>query len=225
MTDYNQRRMLGGLLIIAGVISLLFQFEILQLQSEYIVASIFAVLGLGLILSYFVDRRMWKLFCGMFLVFIALPIFNSAAHMYPDDLTGTAFLWMFALVFFLIFGRDRSQWWAIMPAGILLSLGGLVAAQAYHLADDEVLAGFMFVGFFLTFAFLYFIRDARTRTGWAIWPAGIFLGIALIIFANYLDLFFYTEYWLPALFILAGVYLVAKNLISGKKPSNPYNHA
>ena len=78
------------------------------------------------------------------------------------------------------------RWWALIPAGVLITLSGVtIAAERF---GEFQTAGFFFLGLAITFLLVALLAGMS----WAYWPAlalGImgFLGIAsLLNIANYL---------------------------------------
>jgi hypothetical protein len=99
-----------------------------------------------------------------------------------------------------VYFTDRNErWWALIPAGVLMTLAGVtVAAERF---GEFQTAGFFFLGLAATFLLVALLAGMN----WAYWPAlvlGImgFLGIAsLLNVINYL--------W-AVVFIGAGAFLL-----------------
>ncbi|MDQ7054773.1 MAG: hypothetical protein Q9P14_18495 [candidate division KSB1 bacterium] len=221
MQSNGSRQALGMLLILIGVLTMLEQFDVISIEPELVVAGIFLTAGILMFLSHAREPHVWKLFVGMMLIFISVPIFNEALDLFADEWIGAIFLWMLGLAFLVIYARDHSQWWSIIPGGILVSIGFLVAIQTLEIMDDAFLPVVLFVGFALTFLFLYLIRSPFTKTGWAIWPAVISLAIAGIITASELHLMDMDvmDYLLPIGMIVVGIYLVHRSYTQGNGDS------
>ncbi len=88
---------------------------------------------------------------------------------------------MIGLSFVVIFLTHREHWWAVIPGGVLLTLG-LVASMS-DLGNGFDTGGIFFLGLALTFLMVYFIPTQEGRMLWAIWPAGILgvMGMLLLI--------------------------------------------
>ena len=213
MQANGSRQALGMLLVLIGVLTMLVQFDVIRIEPELVVAGIFLTAGILMFLSYAREPHVWKVFVGMMLIFISVPIFNEALDLFANEWIGAIFLWMLGSAFLAVYARDHSQWWSIIPGGILVSIGFLVALETLHFMDNGLLPAVLFVGFSLTFFFLYFIRSPFTKTGWAIWPAVICLAIAGIITASELNLMDLEvmDYLLPIGMIVVGIYLVHRS--------------
>lgn len=214
MASMESRRLFGLLLVVLGIGLLLVQLDILD-EPEYILSALFFACGAALFASFLRTRQTWKILISGFFLFLGVVLLNEAADLFPDELIGTLFLWMLAVAFFSAFFINRSQWWAIIPGGMLLSIGLLVAGEAYDVAEDEILAAIMMIGFGLTFLVLYLLRNSRMRTEWAIWPSGVFFAIAGIILFQELAprrliFSFHSDLLLPLLFIFVGILLVLR---------------
>ena len=104
-----------------------------------------------------------------------------------EEFGGAIFLGGIGLSFFAVYLTDRvERWWALIPAGVLMTLAGVtIAAERF---GEFQTVGFFFMGLAATFLLVALLADMN----WAYWPAlalGImgFLGIAsLLDIANYL---------------------------------------
>ncbi len=213
MHSSNSRQVLGVSLVLIGVFWLLYRFDWIQIQPELIIASLFLLSGVLMFSSYARAPQVWKLFVGMLLIFISIPIFNEALNWFADDLVGVIFLWMLGFIFLWIYARDHSQWWAIIPGGIFVTIGVMVMMETMRFIHHSLIPAIFFLGFAATFGFLYLIRSPFNKTGWAIWPAGTAFAIAVFIIASELDLlnFDVMGYLLPVGMIVIGIYLVYRS--------------
>ena len=218
--DLGTRRTLGVLLLILGIFSALVEFNIMDISAELILASLFFFSGFMLIVSFFTTHKSWRLVCGAFLIFIAIPIFNEVYEIIPDEMIGSIFLWLLGGSFLLIYMRDRGQWWSIIPAGIFISLGVLVAVESADLLDNDALGAILFFGLAVTFGYLYLIHDVRIRTAWALWPALFFLFIAgMILTMPTVEFLLESGIFFSLLLIAIGVFLVWRDLRTRKNSS------
>ena len=127
---------------------------------------------------------------------------------------GSLMLFALALGFWLIYISHGKHGWAAIPAGILTTLGFLVAIERFIPGNFE--GPFLMIGFGLTFGMLW-VRRKLDDTGWAIWPASILLAIGLFIaVAEYAD-----KIW-PFIFIGVGGWLIWRNFAQNRK-INPVN--
>ena len=92
---------------------------------------------------------------------------------------------LIALPFFYVYFK-QGQWWALMPAGILASIGvnALLSMPLLgSFAQSSMPAGIMFLGWAATFVWLWRQRE-KSPTAWARIPAmvlGILAAMLLVI--------------------------------------------
>jgi hypothetical protein len=86
-----------------------------------------------------------------------------------------------ATPFFFIYFTQEKQWWAIIPAGILGSVGltALVGALVPAFEQSSLRGMVFFLGFAATFGALY-LRRGTIHAEWAKYPAIVFSCIALL---------------------------------------------
>jgi hypothetical protein len=112
---------------------------------------------------------------------------------------------MFAVAapFFVVYLRSADNWWALIPAGVMTSIGITLLLSGFEVFDLEnagIWNGLIWLGIALTFGVLWMQRN-RHPTGWAIYAAGIALLAAVVAFVlgSGIDLL-----W-PVLLIAGGV--------------------
>ena len=175
MKRFDYRIILGLLLILGGGLLLLETLGFLRNASDLFWGVIF--LGGGLVFLTVVPAGgWWGLFPGFTLAGIGVLI------LLPDslnDLGGAVFLGAIALAFWITYLTERvSRWWAIIPAGVLTTLAGVVVVSA--LVDDGYASGAVFfLGLALTFLLVALLAEMR----WAYWPAGVLGVMGLFLFA------------------------------------------
>ena len=121
-TKSDKRALIGGgLLIILGGVLLV---ETLVGLSEWVWIAALAVCGLGVFGLYLTDTTQWWMLipayvlCGIaaLVAFITLDILH-------DTFIATFVLTVIALPFLFVFLRNREQWWALIPGGIVGLIG------------------------------------------------------------------------------------------------------
>ena len=124
---------------------------------------------------------------------------------------GSGFMWgiLFAAAGFLflyVFLRDRQQWWAIIPVGVVAATA--VIALLANIVPAVETTALLLLGVGLTFLVLYFLPEGRGRQPWAIIPGGI-----LIVIGALTGIAFGTmaRFFWPLVFILGGLVLVLRS--------------
>ncbi len=148
---------------------------------------------------------------------IAYPLAGLAiASVAPTAIGGAAFLGSLGLAFGLVWRDDARRWWALIPAGTLLSLGLTALIDGVTRGDT---AGVVFLlGLAATFYAL--TRLSVEPQAWAIYPA---IGLALLAVMTATV----SGGWLlPLAFIAVGVYLLWRSgalpgLRSDQQPAPP----
>lgn len=194
-TDPNERpRVLGAFALIAvGVLGLLSSLGVLDG-----LGGLFGLLLFGgaAVFAASQGRRTGSFFWRA----AAYPLFGLAiASVAPTNLGGAAFLGSLGLAFWLAWRDDEQRWWALIPAGTLLSLG------LTSLVDGTLLgagaSGSVFL-FGLAATFFALTRLRVEPQSWAIFPAGALALLAVVSAST-------AGGWLfPLVFIAGGVYLL-----------------
>jgi len=174
----------------------------------WIVASVFSVL-------YLRDKtQKWALIVTTVLLaagmIVFLSVFVSETRFIPDEFIGTGVVWIISLVFIGVFLRDKKNWWALIPGGVLISVGFTVLAGEVWYFHDESVAFVLFLGFALTFLLLYMLKNAENKLDWAKYPAivlGVFSFFLLFVSPDN----FVGDVLFPIVIILFGSYMVVKN--------------
>ena len=194
-TDPSERpRVLGAFALIAvGVLGLLSSLGVLDG-----LGGIFGLLLFGgaAVFAATQGRRTGNFFWRV----AAYPLFGLAiASVAPSSLGGAAFLGSLGLAFGLAWREDEHRWWALIPAGTLLSLGLTALVDGTRLGAAASGSVFL-LGLAATFFVLTRLRVQPQ--GWAIFPAGALALLAVVSGSA-------AGGWLfPIAFIAAGVYLL-----------------
>lgn len=202
----QSRLVWGTILILAGVLFLLQEFQILGSAFE-ILWVILVAAGAGAFLwIYFTKKdQWWAVIPGLTLFGLALVGLEDVIQVFPGgNWTGAVFLGCIGLAFWLVYLRRPEQWWAIIPGGVLISLA--LVAGLETLADwSDVI---FFLGLGLTFLLVALLPNKTHDTRWAFIPAGILIVLGLALFAPLESVINYV--W-PAVLIGLGGYLLLRN--------------
>lgn len=201
----DARVILGVLLLLAGVLLLLANLGYLVVGLQILWGLLFAAGGLAFLAVYLDDRsRWWALIPAFVLLSLGLLIgVESVAPAVARVFGGTIFLGGIGLGFVAVYLTRRDFWWAIIPAGVLITLA--VVAAIGQTGAGQVTGAIFFLGLGLTFALLYLLPTPGGRQMWALIPAAVLLAMGLLVAVAATDV---LGYLFPALLILAGVYLL-----------------
>ncbi len=204
--DY--RSLLGIFLIAGGV--LLGAQQLGLLRGDWSDAVFAGLWGLGALFFFDLyrrDRNQWWFGLVAFIL-AGLAVGGLLSLFFPaigDAIGGAIFFGAMAFGFILVYRRDSNNWWALIPAGVMLSLAAISVADdlPFQLPFDE--GGLLFIGIGLTFLVLTQIKVAGENLSWAIYPA-----IPLILFGLFVA-FGRSASWnvlWPVLIIIFGLYFL-----------------
>lgn len=205
MRKIQPRLVFGILMIGAGILFLLQSLGFLEGASSIFWALAFAVAGGVFLYVYLTDRtHWWTVIPGLTLLGIGEII--AVDHFFPqyDDILGAPVLMIFiSLSFWIIYLTNRENWWAIIPGGVLLSIGIFIGAESFVPGDGEV--GILFLGMGLTFVVLAYLPSQEGRLRWALVPAAVLILMGVIFLGTAIAT---LEIIIPAAMVLVGLYLI-----------------
>ncbi|HET6380783.1 MAG TPA: hypothetical protein VFH63_07070 [candidate division Zixibacteria bacterium] len=197
----------GIVLLAAGVLWLLDATKVLALGGTW-VGLVFVIGGLAFASLYARDEGGWwaAIPAGVLIGIGALIAFVETTDA-PDEYGPSMLLGAMGLGFAAVYLRERRHWWALIPAGVLLSVGLMVGLVPVF-GDDEYLVAVLFGGLAATFALLALVDVGDRRMRWPVIPA---VGLALFaaVFAvGAADLLERLEWLVPAGMVVAGLLIV-----------------
>jgi hypothetical protein len=128
----------------------------------------------------------------------------AASSFLPESLEaydGLVFFAGISLAFWWVYFTNMQRWWAIIPAGVLLTLG--VVSALDNISGFET-GGSFFLGLGLTFILVALLPGGRARQ-WALIPGVLLLVFGVILGTPFSGL---ANYFWPAILILLGAYFV-----------------
>lgn len=205
----TSRILWGALLILAGVMFLLQNMGVYRF-GDLFWGLIFILGGGAFLVGLLQDRaQWWAIIPGLTLLGIGVLItLTILAPGLMGVIGGSLVLGSIGLAFLIIFLLDRVKWWALIPAGTLLTLA-VVAGINEALPGMET-GGVFFLGLGLTFAVVALFPTQAGRMSWAWIPAGILALMGLLLMAAAGNLIGYL--W-PVLIIAAGGLLILRTVL------------
>jgi hypothetical protein len=208
MKKFDLRILWGSLLIIGGALILLQELKIIPSAWGIIWALIFGVAGFVFLYAYWQDRsHWWPLIPGLGLISLGALIFLDE-YLPGAHWTGAIFLGGIGLAFLWIYILNRENWWAIIPAGVLLTLSLVVILEPYLKGEAD--GGIFMVGLGSTFLILGLLPTSQGRMKWSFIPAAVLLIIGVVLLSSAAQVFNYI--W-PVALILLGGYFIVRNLV------------
>ena len=208
MTDRNRGLGIGIAISLIGLIAIMANLQVIRNTDHLLGAGVFWIIAFVFFQAFEKDRsRKWSLWCAILFAFFGLATIVRLLWHFPDELIGLAFLWGGAALFGSVYAKRAKHWWAIIPAGLLFTLGVIVAIDAFRLLPDRHQGVIFFFGFGLTFVYLWSQDNAIARLTWAKYPAAVMILLALFILAegaNWLRM----DVILPVVLVLLGAYFI-----------------
>lgn len=190
----------GGIMLFMGFMMLLID----NVNDDWVGALFLLFFGLSFLIVYLTNRtRIWALLVAyIFGVVSIAPMLSAVGD--EAGYFGSVVMFAIALPFFFVYFRSADNWWAIIPAGALSTVGVVVGLAIAGVINDATSAGyvnaFLMAGLAVTFAVLWF----RHHKDWARIVTIILaiLAVASVFFFGYYEIF-----W-PIAFICGGIYLL-----------------
>ncbi|MCB8943415.1 MAG: hypothetical protein H6658_06645 [Ardenticatenaceae bacterium] len=147
---YLRQRSEWGLLVPAYVLlavaALLTFIELNVLEGSFVATFVLTAVALPFIIAFLLNRQQWALLIPAY-VLLAVGIMVSLIEreMLTDLMIPAYVMFAIALPFFVVFGRNPHNWWALIPGGITAVIGlSFLVAEAltgYIMPIALILAG------------------------------------------------------------------------------------
>ena len=222
----------GIVLMGAGVLLLLDLLGILD-SAALVWPLIFAAAGTAFLTVFFRSRADWwaaipgSVFLGLAAVILITQLWPGPAAYWA----GAALFLFMGAGFGAVYVRERANWWALIPCGVMLTLSLVVALPPAW--EGMPVAAVLFLGLAATFAALSLVpvrpehspggpaafpgrpgQQGQTaaaepsRMKWPLIPAAVLAVLGLIFALEATALLTASEYFVPVLLVLAGVALL-----------------
>jgi hypothetical protein len=205
MKSRSQKQALvwGGLFILVGVMGLVEAYIDL---GSWVWVVVLAAAGLGVFGLYFSDRsEEWPLIPGYALWAVAGLIALVTLNVLQDEAVAFYVLTAIALPFLVVYLRNRQQWWALIPAYVLLAVGLMIALIGAGILSDLLVPGYVMFAIAIPF-FVVFARNPKQW--WALIPGGVLTIIGISFFIAEAAL----QYIGPAVLIILGIWILMRQL-------------
>jgi hypothetical protein len=190
----------GGVMLVLALTTLLAD----NAGGEWVGGMFLLFFGLAFLVVYLNNRtRVWALIVAYVFSVVSLAPMLSALG---DDAGyfGSIVFFAIALPFYLLYFRSVENWWAIIPAGVLNTVGVVVGLAIAGIINDTTSGGyvnaFLMAGLAATFAVLW-LRHHRD------WARIVTIVLAILAVASVFFFGYYEIFW-PATFIGGGIYLL-----------------
>lgn len=203
----------GVILLGAGVLLLLDALHVIG-GSEVFWAMLFSLAGFVFVWLFVRDERAW---------WAAVPagsLIGLAGSMLSDTMTGrdeaggAFFLGFLGLAFAAIYLRNRVQWWAIIPTGVLLTLAAQTAVTP--IIGEAAGGSFLLLGLAMTFALVALLPGGAHHRRWAWISAGVLAALGIVIALGADCVLASLNYLWPLALLVAGAFLIWRTATRGR---------
>lgn len=208
----NYSTLFGLLLIFAGVLMGLQQYNLLG--GEWSDAIFVGLWALGALYFYDVYRRdqaQW--WFGLVALVMAGMALSNALDLFiapvGEAIGGAIFFGAIGTGFLLVYRRSQTNWWALIPAGVMFSLAAVTVVDELPLGSGFESGSVLFIGIGLTFLIISQLKVGKEDLSWAIYPAIPLLALGALVGFGEASAWNYV--W-PGLIILLGVYFLVNAL-------------
>ncbi len=188
--------------------------DVLHLRGDLPAAVLFACLTAAFAAIYRVRPRenWWAIIPGAVMAILAVALLISSAA--GGELVGVIlFLGLglaFVALYFAEINGTRQNWWALIPAGALLSLAVVVLLSTYFPRAGSLAGSALFLGLGVTFGVLYLLRGPGRPLEWAWIPSVALLGFGVFILAVAGEYPYARLFW-PLALVIGGVVLLFRS--------------
>lgn len=207
----------GLFLFLAGVFLLLKNLGVFGEWGELIWGALFVAAGLGFLIWFlFGPAHWWRAIPAFTLLGIGGGIIMTWRNIELGAWGAALVLFGMALGFWAILLVRREHWWALVPAGVLTTVGVLLGLWD-QLTQMGRLA-ILFTGIGVMFLLLYAIRYDEHDARWASVPAGALLLLGAVTLVNALSLPAWLVSWWPIALVVGGLLLAILGF-AARKPA------
>ncbi|MEJ2758961.1 MAG: hypothetical protein P8046_10820, partial [Anaerolineales bacterium] len=175
------------------------------LQGDVLAATVLGLVALPFLVVFLLNRENWWALIPAWVLFsIGLMVLLLGIGMLPGGLVPLYVLSSIGLPFLVVFLLNRENWWALIPAYVMFSIGIMVALIDVGVLNDFGIPAYVMLAIALPFFVVYFMNRQQR---WALIPGGIMTVIGLGFFAG-TDL---AAYVIPAIMLIAGGWLLLRS--------------
>jgi hypothetical protein len=172
----RQNMVWGVLLILLGLLALVETF--VDLSAWAWVGALTAA-GFAMFSIYLANRTHWPALIPAYVLWaVALLIALITLNILRDEAIATFVLAAVALPFLVVFLRNRTQWWALIPTYVLCAVGLMVGLIGIGALRDEFVATYVLWAIALPFLVVFL---SNTDQWWALIPTYVLVAIGSMV--------------------------------------------
>ena len=206
MKRLNQPVGWGLFLLLAGIFVLLWNLGVMDPWGDLVWGALYALAGLGFLIWFaFGVGHWWRAIPAFTLLSIGAVIILGWRGINLGEWRAPIVLFGMALGFWAIVIVRKEHWWALVPAGVLTTVGVLFGL--WSRLTDAGRPPVLYIGIGLVFLLLYAIRYDEADARWASVPAGALLLLGAATLAAALELPGMLAQWWPIALVVLGLVL------------------
>lgn len=207
------RIVLGALIFVAGLLLLLEATGVMRTSALW--AALLAAGGGVFWYVFFADRAAWwAALPGAALAGAAIATIVQLDSAGVGRWAEVPFLGALSLGFWAVYLRDTARWWALIPAGALLTVA--VVAGVTGVVGASMAGAIFLFGLAITFALVALLPGGAGRRVWAWVPAAALTLVGVVILFGAGEWFVVLNYVWPVLVIAAGVFVLWRAVRGGR---------
>jgi hypothetical protein len=182
--------------------------------SAWIWVIVLAVAGLFVFGVYLSDRCEPTLLIPAYVLWaVAGLVALTTLDVLWDEFIAFYVLAAIALPFLVVFLRDRAQWWALIPAYVLLAVGLMVALLESGVLSELLVPAYVMFAVAIPFLVVFALNP---KAWWPLIPGGIMavIGLAFLVAEAA------VEYIGPVALVVVGIWILARQFMR-KEPAEP----
>jgi hypothetical protein len=180
------------------------------LRGTFIATFVLSAVAVPFLVVYLRHRKQWwALIPAYVLLSVALMVGLIGIRLLRNEAIATYVLWSIGLPFLAVYVANRKNWWALIPAYVMGSLGLMIGLIGIGLLRNFLVPAYIMYVIAIPF-FVVYARDQKQW--WALIPAGIMTAIG----SSFLIASAASSMLVPAILILAGIWLVASQFFGRK---------
>ena len=206
MKRLNQTVGWGLFLLLSGIFLLLWKLGVMDPWGDLAWGALYALAGLGFLIWFATEvGRWWRAIPAFTLLSIGAMIILGWRGVNLGEWRAPIVLFGMALGFWAIVIVRKEHWWAVVPAGVLTTVGVLFGLWSRLI--DAGRPAVLYIGIGLVFLLLYAIRYDEADARWASVPAGALLLLGAATLAAALQLPGVLAQWWPIVLVVLGLVL------------------
>lgn len=177
------------------------------LMGELIATLVLSLVGLPFLVVFLANRtdNWWALIPAYVLFSIAIMIFLIGLGVLNDSWVALYVLTSIGIPFLVVYALNRENWWALIPAYVMFSIGIMVTLIDTRILMDLAIPAYIMFAIALPFLFVYVTNREHW---WALIPGGIMtiMGVAFFAFTDI------AAFVVPTVLIAAGILVLYRSI-------------